>query len=100
MHRFFGLGARAAVVALIIGLSAGAYAFTAQNSVPSSVAGLGSNTISGVTVTAIHYNVNGADPTVFDSANLTLSAALAAAAAHRDRRGTPPALSRGRWARG
>ncbi len=41
--------------ALICALAAGGAAFTASNTVPDSVAGYGSDTVSGATATTIHY---------------------------------------------
>lgn len=60
----------AALAAVLV--AAGAYAFTASNTVPSSNAGSGSGTISGYTVSNIAYQLNAADPTTLDSISFTL----------------------------
>ena len=53
-----------------------AYAFTASNTVPNSVAGSGSGTVSGYTVTNIHYALNSTSPTNVDSVTFTISPAV------------------------
>jgi hypothetical protein len=55
-------------------LAAGAYAFTASNTVPSSQAGSGSGTITGYTVSAVEYQLNATTPSDIDSVTFTLSA--------------------------
>jgi len=55
-------------------LATGAYAFTATNTVPTSNAGSGSNTISGYTVSAVAYQLNATTPSDIDSMTFTLSA--------------------------
>ena len=61
---------------LIVGIIAGAaYAFTASNTVPSTYAGDGSQTISGFTVSAVKYNLNATTPTNIDSVQFTLDQA-------------------------
>ena len=67
-RRFLG----ALVVAVVMG--AGAYAFTASNTVPASSAGSGSGTISGYTVSAIAYQLNATTPSNIDTMTFTLSA--------------------------
>lgn len=62
-------------------LAAGAYAFTASNTVPASNAGSGSGTISGYTVSAIAYQLNATTPSNVDSVTFTLSATAATAKA-------------------
>ena len=57
-----------------VALAAGTYAFTATNTVPSSNAGSGSNTISGYTVTNVQYQLNATTPSDIDSVSFTLSA--------------------------
>jgi hypothetical protein len=54
---------------------AGSYAFTAANTVPNSLAGDGSGTVSGYTVSAIHYNLNASNPQNVDSVQFTVNTA-------------------------
>ncbi len=61
-----------AIVAFAFASVATAYA--AANTVPASKAGDGSGAISGYTVSAIHYNLNGT-PTTIDSVTFTLNSA-------------------------
>ena len=61
----------AVVVAAVIG--GGAYAFTASNTVPSTTAGSGAGTVSGYTVTNLHYNLNATSPANIDSLTFTIS---------------------------
>jgi hypothetical protein len=49
-----------AAIAVIGALAAGGAAFTASNTVPGSIAGYGTSTISGATATSIHYVLNAA----------------------------------------
>ena len=60
------------VIALIFATSA--YAFAASNTVPGTVAGEGSNTVSGYTVTNVAYTLD-ANPSNIDSVAFTLSGA-------------------------
>lgn len=69
-----------------IGFSA--YAFTASNTVPNSQAGDGTSTVSGYTVTAVAYGLNGSTPTDIDSVSFTISPAAA---------GTVKAKMNGTW---
>jgi hypothetical protein len=55
-------------------LAAGAYAFTASNTVPASSAGSGSGTITGYTVSTVAYQLNATTPSDIDSVTFTLSA--------------------------
>ena len=64
----------AAVLAAVC-VAAGAYAFTASNTVPSTTAGSGSQTISGYTVTNVAYTLNSATPTNMDAVAFTLDKA-------------------------
>jgi hypothetical protein len=58
---------------LIIGIIAGAaYAFTASNTVPATYAGDGNQAISGYTVSAVTYGLNGVTPTNIDTVGFTL----------------------------
>jgi len=54
-------------------LAAGAYAFTASNTVPGSNAGSGSGVVSGYTATNISYTLNAADPTTLDTLMFTIA---------------------------
>lgn len=61
----------AVIAAAAIG--GGAYAFTAANTVPNTTAGSGSGTVSGYTVTALHYNLDATSPDNIDSLTFTIS---------------------------
>lgn len=61
----------AAVAAAAV--AGGAYAFTAANTVPSSNAGAGSGTVSGYTVTNLHYSLNATTPANIDSLTFNVS---------------------------
>jgi hypothetical protein len=61
----------AVAVAAILGT--GAYAFTASNTVANSTAGSGVGTVSGYTVSAIHYSLNASTPANIDSLTFTVS---------------------------
>ena len=64
---------RFSAVALMAGtIVAGSYAFTAANTVPTSKAGDGTGTVSGYTVSAIHYGLNSTSPQNVDSVKFTL----------------------------
>ena len=63
----------AALIAAVC-VAAGAYAFTASNTVPGSDAGAGSGTISGYTVSNVAYTL-GAVPTNMDAVTFTLDKA-------------------------
>lgn len=56
-------------------LVAGTYAYTAANTVPASKAGDGTGAVSGYTVSAIHYVLNGTSPQNVDSVTFTLNSA-------------------------
>lgn len=62
-----------AVAVLTAILAAGAYAFTASNTVPSSNAGSGSGTVSGYTATNLSYTLTAADPTTIDTLTFDIS---------------------------
>jgi hypothetical protein len=68
-----GLG----VLGLALGLSAGAYAYTTSNTVPGSSAGDGSGTISGYTVSAIHYVLSATNPQNVTSVTFNVNTAPA-----------------------
>ena len=64
------------VVALVVLVFASAaYAFAANNIVPSSYAGEGAGTVSGYTVTNLVYNLNAGNPSNIDSVSFHLNAA-------------------------
>ncbi|HUJ56296.1 MAG TPA: hypothetical protein VLW49_09950 [Gaiellaceae bacterium] len=64
----------AAVTAMVV--AGAAYAFTASNTVPSSTAGSGSGTVSGYTVTNVHYALDATTPSNVDSITFTISPAV------------------------
>ena len=61
----------AIAIAAIIGT--GAYAFTASNTVPNTTAGSGVGTVSGYTVSSVHYALNATTPSNIDSLTFTVS---------------------------
>jgi hypothetical protein len=61
----------AAIAVVVIG--GGVYAFTASNTVPNTTAGSGTGTVSGYTVTNLHYNLNATTPANIDSLTFTIS---------------------------
>ncbi len=69
----------ALAVFAIVALSA--FGFAAANTVPGSNAGDGSGTISGYTVSAIHYTLDSSSPANFTAVSFTLSAAAGSARA-------------------
>ncbi len=69
------MGRFSTVLVLAGTIVAGTYAFTAANTVPTSHAGDGSGTVSGYTVSAIHYNLNTTTPANIDSVTFTLDLA-------------------------
>lgn len=66
-----------AVVAVAIG--AGAYGFTASNTVPDSTVGAGTGTATGYVVTNIHYSLNTSTPTNVDSLSFTVAPTIPSA---------------------
>jgi hypothetical protein len=54
-------------------IAGGAYAFTAANTVPASTAGAGSGTVSGYTVSNIHYGLDATTPLNVDTVTFTVS---------------------------
>lgn len=62
-----------AVALLTAVLAAGAYAFTASNTVPASTAGSGSGAVSGYTATSLSYVLTAADPTTVDTLTFTIA---------------------------
>jgi hypothetical protein len=64
---------RILVVLIAVGIISGAaYAFTASNTVPSTYAGDGSQTISGYTVSSVTYTLNSTTPTNVDAVGFAL----------------------------
>jgi hypothetical protein len=63
------------IIAIVaaVAIGAGAYAFTASNTVPATTAGAGNGVVSGYTVTNVHYNLNATTPTNIDSLTFTIS---------------------------
>ena len=61
-----------AVVAAMV-IAGGAYAFTAANTVPNSTVGAGAGTVSGYTVSLLHYNLNATTPGNIDSLTFTIT---------------------------
>ncbi len=60
-------------VVAALSIAGGAYAYTAANTVPTSNAGAGSGTVSGYTVTNLHYTLNSTTPANIDSLTFTVS---------------------------
>jgi hypothetical protein len=60
-------------VAAAMVVAGGAYAFTAANTVPNSTVGAGAGTVSGYTVSALHYALNSTTPTNIDSLTFTIT---------------------------
>jgi hypothetical protein len=54
-------------------VAGGAYAFTAANTVPNSNAGSGAGTVSGYTVTNVHYALNATTPVNIDSLTFSVN---------------------------
>jgi len=71
MHR--SMLARIVALALAVSAVTGvSLVLTAANSVPATKAGDGSNTITGYTVTSVHYTLNGTDPSKVDQVAFTV----------------------------
>ena len=66
---------------LVLILAAAAYAFAAANVVPESGAGDGSATISGYTITNVHYTLNGTNPANIASVQFDVAPTAGAGAA-------------------
>jgi hypothetical protein len=62
-----------AVAFLAVVLAAGAYAFTASNTVPGSNAGSGSGAVSGYVATNLTYTLDGTDPSTIDTLTFTIA---------------------------
>jgi hypothetical protein len=61
-----------AFVAMFV-VAGSAYAFTAANTVPNSTAGAGASTVSGYTVSGLHYALNSTTPANIDSLTFTVA---------------------------
>jgi hypothetical protein len=57
-------------------IAGGAYAFTASNTVPTSNVGAGAGTVSGYTVTNLHYSLNSTTPSNIDSLTFNVSPSI------------------------
>jgi hypothetical protein len=57
-------------------IAGGAYAFTASNTVPATTAGAGVGTVSGFTITNLHYALNATTPTNIDTLTFTVSPSI------------------------
>src|SRR5437867_13444473 len=68
------------MVGLILLLCTVAYGFAAANTVPTSGAGDGSNTISGYTITNVAYTLNTTNPANIDKVTFTVTPGAGAAA--------------------
>jgi hypothetical protein len=75
LNRTFKLSA---LLLAVMVLTMAVYGFAASNTVPASNAGDGSNTISGYTVSDIHYELNGTDPSLIDAVEFNISPAVPA----------------------
>jgi hypothetical protein len=62
------------VIALLVGI--GGYAFTGSNTVPNTNVGAGTGSVSGYTISNIHYNLNATNPSNVDSVTFTVSPAI------------------------
>ena len=75
-----GLRTRVVVAAVsAMAIAGGAYAFTAANTVPDSTAGAGAGTVSGYTVTNLHYALDETTPANIDSLTFTVSPVIPSA---------------------
>ena len=74
MLRSLRTGPVLAVLAAVAIFSVGGAAFSAANTVPTSSAGEGSGTISGYTITAVVYALNGSDRSNIDTLTFTATA--------------------------
>ena len=71
-------GRRLAVLAVFAIVAVSALGFAAANTVPASKAGDGENTITGYTVTNVHYVLDTTDPSVIDEVTFDVDSAPAA----------------------
>ena len=60
-------------VVIALGIAGGAYAFTASNTVPNTTVGAGAGSVSGYTVSNMHYTLNTSTPANIDSLTFTIS---------------------------
>jgi hypothetical protein len=66
-------------VVIALGIAGGAYAFTASNTVPATTVGAGAGTVSGYTVTNLHYSLSSTTPTNINSLTFTINPAVPSA---------------------
>jgi hypothetical protein len=66
---------RLSVLALLVAVATGVYAYTAASAVPVNRAGDGSGAVTGYTATVIQYNLNATSPQNMDSVTITLNVA-------------------------
>jgi hypothetical protein len=69
------MGRFSTVLMLAGAIVAGTYAFTAANTVPTSHAGDGTGTVSGYTVSAVHYTLDATNPANLNSVGFTVDTA-------------------------
>jgi hypothetical protein len=62
----------------VLAIAAISYAFAAANTVPQTNAGDGEGTISGYTISNVHYTLNATNPANIDSVSFTISPAVPA----------------------
>lgn len=54
-------------------IAGGAFAFTASNAVPNATVGAGAGTVSGYTITNMHYSLDATTPTNIDALSFTIN---------------------------
>ena len=65
-----------ALIGAILLVAGGAYAFTASNTVPATNVGAGSGTVSGFTVTNLHYTLDATTPVNIDTLTFNVSPSI------------------------
>lgn len=75
MRKRLGMARMAAAAFGAVTVAGGAFALTASNTVPTSVSGAGSGSISGYTVSNVHYNLNATNPQNIDSVTFAVDVA-------------------------
>jgi len=63
-------------IGIAVAVGGGAFAFTSSNTVPASTAGAGAGTVSGYTVTNLHYALDATTPANIDSLTFTITPAV------------------------
>ena len=66
------------IIVVTLAMAGVANALAAANTVPATSAGDGNGTISGYTITNVHYNLNASDPSTIDSVTFTVNSAIPA----------------------